>query len=139
MKKSDESDKLKLNSIIKSISNIKKAFTQNQISNVNNLKNDELTQAACTQLITNIQEAKKKLQDETYNKLIELNKIKLAGVRNIASHDYDSLDFSVIYYICRDLIKANVLSEVYAVLADIEKAEEESEKQAVEGAAPDGE
>ena len=126
MEKSNEQDILKLNSIIKSLTNIKKAFTQNGINNANNLKNDELTQAACTQFVTNIQEAKKKLQDETYNKLVELNKIKLANARNIASHDYDSVDFGIIYDICNRLIKATVLSEAYAVLAEVEKTEDEA-------------
>ena len=123
MKKSNESDIQKLNSIIKSLTNIKKAFEQNGINNANNLKNDEITQAACTQFITNIQEARKKLQDETYNKLAEINKIKLAGARNIASHDYDSLDFVIIYDICRRLIRSSILSEVYAVLAEAEEKE----------------
>ena len=85
-----------------------------------------MTQAACTQFITNIQEAKKKLQDETYNKLVELNKVKLANARNIASHDYDSVDFGIIYDICNRLTKSIILSEVYAVLAEVEKAEEKA-------------
>jgi len=113
----------KLNSIIKSLTNIKRVFEQNNINNSNNLKNDEISQAACTQFITNIQEAKKDLQDKTYNKLEELNKIKLAGIRNIASHEYDSLDFSIIYAICIQLTKPSILSEAYAVLAELEQME----------------
>ena len=76
MKKSNQFDVQKLNSIIKSISNIKKCFEQNKINNSNNLKNDEIAQAACTQFVTNIYENKKKLQDETHSKLIELSRCK---------------------------------------------------------------
>ena len=125
MKKSKEQDIKKLNSIIKSLTNIKKVFEQNDIINSNGLKRDDITQAACTQFITNIQEDKNKLQDETYNKLIELNKIKLAGARNIASHDYDSLDFGIIYDICKRLTRSVILSEIYGVLAEIEQKDGE--------------
>ena len=123
MKKSNEQDIKNLSNIIKSLVNIQKAFEQNNINNTNNLKNDEITQAACTQFITNIQEAKKKLQDETYNKLVELNKVKLAEARNIASHDYDSLDFNIIYYICERLIKPVIFAEAYKVLTELSGAE----------------
>lgn len=126
MKKSNEQDILKLNSIIKSLTNIKKVFEQNEITNANILKRDEISQAACTQFITNIQETKKKIQDETYNKLVEFNKVRLAGARNIASHDYDSLDFGIIYDICKRLIKDNILLEINKVLAELEKAETET-------------
>ena len=124
MKKSNEHDIKSLNNIIKSLNNIKKAFEQNNINNTNNLKNDEITQAACSQFITNIQESKRKLQDETYNKLVELNKVKLAGARNIASHDYDSLDFDIIYYICERLIKPIIFAEAYKVLTELNEKEE---------------
>ena len=129
MKKSNQFDIQKLNSIIKSILNIKKCFELHDINNSNNLKNDEIAQAACTQFITNIYENKKKIQNETYNKLIELNKIKLAGARHIASHDYDSVNFMVIYSICKQLIKEEVLSELRGIICEIEINEkEESEK-----------
>ena len=121
MKKSNELDIQKLNRIIKSLTNIKNGFEQNEINNANDLKNDEMTQAACTQFITNIQEAKKKLQDETYNKLVELNRVKLAEARNIASHDYDSIDFVIIYRICERLVKPAIFAEVSAVLSETER------------------
>ena len=125
MQKSNQFDIQKLNSIIKSISNIKLCFKQHDINNVNDLKNDEVAQAACTQFITNIYENKKKLQDETYNKLIETNKIKLAGARHIASHDYDSVNFIVIYSICNQLIKAEIITELCDVILEIENSEKE--------------
>lgn len=129
MEKSNQFDIQKLNSIIKSILNIKKCFKQHDINNSNNLKNDEVAQAACTQFITNIYENKKKIQDETYNSFIELNKIRLAGARHIASHDYDNVNFMVIYSICKQLMKDEILSELRMKIEEIETIEkEEGEK-----------
>lgn len=127
MKKSPEQDISKLNSILKYLTNIKKCLNQNNIKNVTDLKNDEIAQAACTQFITNIHEAKNKLQDETNNKLTELNKIKLSGARNIASHDYDSVNFAVIFNICKQLTEESIFEEVKEVLSELETEEDEDE------------
>ena len=121
MKKSRELDITKLKRIMKSLTNIDKVFRLNNINNPNDLKNDEISQAAVTQFITNIHEAKIKLRLITYNRLINLNKIKLAGIRHISSHDYDNLEFNIIYYICIKLIKAPILNEVRKVLEEISK------------------
>jgi len=123
MKKSNESDIQILNNIAKYLTNIRKTFEKNEIKNVNHFVTDEIAQAACTQFITNIYEAKKKLQDKTYNKLIELNKINLSGARNIASHDYNSLDFNIIYYISLRLINTTISDEINNTLDTIEKKE----------------
>ena len=128
MEKSNQFDIQKLNSIIKSIINIKKCYEQHNIKNSNNLKNDDVAQAACTQFITNIYENKKKIQDETYNKLVKLNKIKLAGARHIANHDYDNVNFMVIYSICNQLTKGEIISELHNIISEIENAEAEKEK-----------
>lgn len=127
MKKSHEQDIFKLNSILKYLSNIKKCLNENNIKNANNLKNDEIAQAACTQFITNIYEAKNKLQNETNNKLTKINKIKLAGARNIASHDYDSVNFAVIFNICKQLTEETIFEEIKEVLCEMATEEEEDE------------
>lgn len=124
MKKSPAQDAQKLRSIIKSIINIGDCFQQRNIDNADNLNCDALAQAACTQFITNIYEAKKRLQDETINKLPELNKIRLASARHIASHDYDSLEFVVIFGICKQLSRAKILAELYGVLSELEAIED---------------
>ncbi|MCL2159424.1 MAG: hypothetical protein FWH48_08455 [Oscillospiraceae bacterium] len=125
MKKSDKFDVQKLNSILRAISNVKKCFEQHNIKNSNDLKNDEIAQAACTQFITNIYEDKKKIQDATYNRLVKLSQLKLAGARHIASHDYDSVNFMVIYSICKQLIKDEIVTELQNIILEIEKTEEE--------------
>ena len=123
MQKSKEQDIQKLNSIIKYLDYISECFKKNNINNSNDLKNDFIAQAACTQFITNIYENKLKLQDETYKKLIELNKIKIAGARHIASHDYDSVEFVAIFAICKQLIKEAVFAELKKVVSELEEPE----------------
>ena len=125
MTKSYEQDIQKLNSIVKSITNIKVAFEKFSINDVSNFQNNELVQLCCTQILTNIYQDKKALDENIYNKLTELNKIELGKPRNIASHDYNSLDFSIIYGICKRLVKSIVLSEIYAVLAEIEEVSDD--------------
>jgi uncharacterized protein with HEPN domain len=131
--KSNANDILKLNSIIRSITNIKNVFTQHDIESLNIFKNDEIAQAACARFITNIYKAKKHktngLQESTYNKLTELNKVKLDTASNTINLDYDSMDFKVIYIICQDLIRASIFAEIYGVLAKLEEQEKSSSKE----------
>ena len=127
MQKSNEQDIIKLTSILKYLNYIKDCFEKHNINNSNTLKNDFIAQAACTQFITNIYENKNKLQDETYDKLVELNKIKLAGARHIASHDYDSLEFRAIFAICKQLTITIIFEEINNVLSELSKIEEEQE------------
>ena len=61
MQKEKKNDLQKLLRIAKSISNILKCFEQLSICNANDLKNEVIAQAACTQFITNIYESKKNL------------------------------------------------------------------------------
>jgi uncharacterized protein with HEPN domain len=133
MEKSNQLDIQKLKSIVKSISNIQKCFEHHNIKNFNDLKNDEIVQAACTQFITNIYETKKRIQDVTYNNLGKLNEIKLGGARHIASHDYDSINFMVIYTICNQLIEDEIFTELQNMITEIEKTEETKNKEQEDG------
>ena len=114
----------KLRNILKWLEHIKLVYTESEILNPNVLKNNIIAQAALTQFITNIYEDKKKLSDETFNKLSELNKIKLAQARNIASHDYDSVDFGIIYAICKKLIAYLQTQEIGETLRSMEGSHE---------------
>jgi len=49
-----------------------------------------------------------------------LDKIRLKAARNIASHDYDSLDFDIIYRRTMQLISKEVSDELEAVIGDLE-------------------
>ena len=69
---------------------------------------------------------KKKLTDKALIKLPKFDKIRLANARNIASHDYDSLDFGTIYTICkRRLLGENVKNELEGVLKSYEDNNDE--------------
>jgi uncharacterized protein with HEPN domain len=118
---SNANDVRRLNSIIRSIINIKNVFTQRDIENLNIFKNDEIAQAACARFITNTYKATNELQESTCNKLVELNKVKLDAVCNTINLDYDRTDFKAIYIICQGIISARVFAEVYGVLAELEE------------------
>ena len=121
MQKSRENDILRLTGIIKAINGIKKCFKDYNIESFNDLKIEIIAQAACTQFITNIYENKNKLLDETYVELPLLNNIKLAGARHIASHDYDNVNFVIIYKICNQLTQEAIFLEIEAIKTKIER------------------
>ena len=125
MKKSITQDIKKLNSIAKSLNNIKRAFEQNNIYTPKNLMVDEITQAACTQFITNIYEAYDDLRDETKKEIKEINIASIRGARNISSHDYDSVNFETIYHICKKLMRPATLSEIYRILGEFDSGDGE--------------
>jgi uncharacterized protein with HEPN domain len=79
------------------------------------LKSERLSQFAVTQIITNIYELKKKLTPEVLIDMPNFDKIKLAGARNIASHDYEQVNFRMIYDICDMLTSEAVESELSGV------------------------
>ena len=121
MKKNNKTDKICIEKILGYVEHIRDCFERYNIKSHNDLENEKLAQFAITQIITNIHELKKKLTDEALLKLPEFDKIRLAGARNIASHDYDSLDFEVIYRICkRRLLSENVKNELEGVLESYE-------------------
>lgn len=108
MKKSSELDKQCIEKILKNINRIKSAFEHFNINSLADFQNCDLAQLAITQAITNIHESKKHMQDDTLVKLQEFDTIRLSGTRNIASHDYDSLNEKVVYEICLKLLAKQV-------------------------------
>lgn len=83
------------------------------------LENKGLAGYAVTQIITNIHKLKKKLTDEALLKLPKFDKIRLAGARNIASHDYDRVNFEMVYDFCKMLLSNKIKSELSEVLNDM--------------------
>ena len=51
------------------------------------------------------------------------DKILLKAARNIASHDYDSLDFEIIYRRTLQLLNPKVSQELEAVVNDFEQSD----------------
>ena len=126
MKKSDKTDKICIEKILRYIGYIQECFEHYEIKNHSDLEDKKLAQFAITQIITNIHELRKKLTDEVLLKLPEFDKIRLSNARNIASHDYDSLDFEAVYRICnRRLLSENVKNELEGVLKSYENNNDE--------------
>jgi len=112
MEKNAENDKIYIEKILKYIDLLKEAFEHFGIKKSDDLMDSELAQLTVSQLITNIYETRKNITDETLGILTGFNKLKLAGARNIASHDYENLNFYIVYDICKKLISVTIGEEL---------------------------
>lgn len=112
MKQSLENDKICIEKIMNYIGDIKDCFTHFDINSYSDIESERIAQLAITQCITNIYETKKNVQQTTLDNIPEFDQIKLSTARNIASHDYDSLNFEVIYRISTKLMS----DKIYEVL-----------------------
>jgi len=95
------------------------AYEMFGVNSADDLKASHICQLAITQLITNIYELRKRLRDETVEKMPLLRDISIKGVRNIASHDYYSLDFDIIYSRTLQLMGVELNDELEAMLHDL--------------------
>ena len=116
MKPGIKTDSICAGKILKYVNDIKDCFEHFNIISHNDFKAARLSQFAITQIITNIYEIKKMVTPETLTSLPEFNKIKIAGARNIASHDYEQINFRMIYDICDMLMNKKVLDELKGVV-----------------------
>jgi uncharacterized protein with HEPN domain len=112
MEKNMETDKIYIEKILNYINVLRETFGHFGINSAESLIGSEIASAAVTQTITNIYAAKKNLTGEILGNLNEFGKLKLSGARNIASHDYDSLNFNIIYDICIKLISDKIGEEL---------------------------
>jgi uncharacterized protein with HEPN domain len=116
MQPSAKADKIRIAKILKYTEDIKECFKHFNITSYNDLKAVRLSQFAVTQIITNIYELKKKLTLEALLDMPNFDNVKMAGARNIASHDYEQINFRMIYDICAMLTSETVISELIGVL-----------------------
>jgi len=128
MKLSPRTDLICLNKILRYIALINKTYNKFEIKSINDLESDEVCQLAIAQAVTNIYEAKKIIRPITLLKAPAFDKILLKAARNIASHDYDSLDFEIIYKRTMQLLKSEVLKELEAIIHDLEQHNQGNKK-----------
>jgi len=123
MKQSLGLDLICVKKILKHIHTIGEAYTTFNIHGVGDLSGNHLCQLAITQAITNIYELRQRMTSESIGKMPMFSRLKLGlkAARNIASHDYDSLDFNIIYRITNQLKHPNVTLELEAVINDIQQ------------------
>jgi len=115
MKQSVETDIVCIERILKYVDLISDAYSMFNIGSETDLKNSHVCQLAVAQAITNINELRKKLRDETVKKMPLFGSVRLKAARNIASHDYDSLDFDIIYKRTQQILNPEVNSELEAM------------------------
>lgn len=109
--------------ILKYTKAISDAYTMFEITNVEGLKRNHVCQLAVTQAITNIHEIKKRMSQDVLVQMPLFGKIGLKAVRNIASHDYDSLDFGIIFRRTRQLLASEVNKELEEAKNGIERSQ----------------
>jgi len=119
MKPTIKTDIQCLDRIIKHITSIHEAFTTLNVSSLDDYLQNNICQLATAQVITNIHELKNKLRDETLAKLTQFSSIRTQAARNIASHDYDRLDFRIIYDRAKQLQNSNIADELERVRHDL--------------------
>jgi len=112
VKKSLDVDKQCAAKILKYIANIRNCLDHEKVISYESLEDSISTRFAVTQLITNIYELTKHMQIETLDSLTDFNKIRLRTTRQIASHDYGSIDFKLVFAICTRLTSEAVKEEL---------------------------
>jgi len=117
MKQSKKLDAICIGKILRHIQSINKAYTTLKVENASDLADNDICQLAVTQALTNIYGLRQKIQAETLEQMPLFAKLRLGlkAARNIASHDYDSLDFSMIYNITSRLSDKGTIKELEAV------------------------
>jgi len=114
MNQSHKLDIICIDKILKYVKTINDACAMFNIGSADDLENNHICQLAITQAITNIYELRQKMQDTTLTEMAQFSKLRLGlkAARNIASHDYDSLDFGIINRIVKQLSSQALIKEL---------------------------
>ena len=112
MKKSVNTDRQCVIRIHNYISELGQIINSYNIQSFQDLRRSLAAKYAVTQLITNIYELSKMLQEDTLKSLTVFDQIKIRTVRQLASHEYTKIDFKPVFEICRQLTSKSVLDEL---------------------------
>jgi len=94
------------------------AFEKFAVKNSEDFEREELCQLSIGMLVINVYELTKKIDEDFYvtiPRFISLRR-RLKLSRNIASHDYESLDLDIIYKLIVSLTNSEILEELESVL-----------------------
>jgi len=122
MKKSFNTDTQCIVKILRYIDDIQAILDNDNVKSFQDLSNSLSAKYAVTQLLTNVYELSRKLQDSTLQSLKGFNSPVLKKARQIASHDYDAIDFRSIYNLCLNLTGEAVRKELQECLEAIKNA-----------------
>jgi len=125
MKPSHNLNLICLNKILKYINVIEEIYDFHNIKSVSDLQSNFMCQLAVTQAITNIFELQKKMQAEILSKTPLFSKLfpTMSAARNIASHDYESVDFEIIYRVTKQLTDKLMIQELEMLKNDIKRSQ----------------
>ena len=112
MKKDTANDKQYAAKILAHILDMAQVLEFEKIKSDAELENSVAAKFAITQLITNIYELTRNIQPATLQALRNFANIKLRTTRQIASHDYGSIDFRLVYAIAMKLTSPTVRKEL---------------------------
>ena len=100
--------------ILKWTMKISEVLDRFDIQKYEDFEQNEICQLAITQLITNIYELTKKVEKDVLDAMPILTKSRsgLKSARNISSHDYESIDFRIMYRLVCDLTSDNFQNEL---------------------------
>jgi len=108
--------------ILKWINKMRNLLNEFSILDFDDFENNETCQLAISQLITNVYELVRKIDENFYihiPKFIKLrNRIKLS--RNIASHEYEFLDLDIVYRLVLNLTDEKIINELEAAIIESE-------------------
>jgi uncharacterized protein with HEPN domain len=113
MKKTAETDRHTAAKIQKYIADIKQILSNDNIGCFQELRRSLSAKYAITQLITNIYETARRFREEALKtSLPTFSNINLKRTRQLASHDYMSIDFKPVFEICQQLMSKKVREEL---------------------------
>ena len=112
-----------LERIMKHIGSVEKAYEVFGVETLEDFLGSDVCQLAVAQAISNIHELRKKLREDTLNKLALFSRMGgvLKTARNIASHDYERLDLGIIYDAANRLQREQLLGEMGALLDELDE------------------
>jgi len=121
MRQSSETDIACIDRMLRYVKAISDAYVMFNITSAADLKNNYVCQLAITQAITNVHEVQKRIRPQTIEKMPRLDeqRLMLKAARNIASHDYESLDFGIIDRLVKHLISPIIRTELEVTRDDL--------------------
>jgi uncharacterized protein with HEPN domain len=117
MRQTEKTDVICIEKVLRYIALINETYSKFSVRSLENLEDDAICQLAIAQLMTNIHEVQKKIRTETMDKLPLFSALRsrLKAARNIASHDYESVSFEIVYSTTKRLTDVHTIKELEAV------------------------
>ncbi len=94
------------------ISDLKDSLQEFKIQSFQDLKNSRFGKYSITQIITIIYGLSTHIRETMLKRLLAFNGIDMNVTRNISSHNYDALNYRILYSIIEKLIDDKIFNEL---------------------------